>query len=443
MAKRRFSIADGASPTRNVAPKIPSAASICIATSSRRPAKTPLRQSTCVRSGRPAVKNTLQKQRLGRLPLATAKSFFNKPSRAAGIRPRWSAGALPCAATSVAPTGQREPATLSVLDMLRRSARSQLAEPTASEHLHESVSLASPDGAPSPTAAERSTGAAAGADSGAAWARTAVLAVTRRIDDGHLELAGDPWVRPADLTRRAAAVHVRRRSDGGSAVSSEDVQSLALQPSVFVWAPDLLFTDLELACPSCGSEFSGARWHTSKPLHGLSSLHAYIARRYTCNECATGGSRAQRRRKEFVADAPALLDSLPDYVKTMWQLRSTGRTLCEATVVDFIRAMATRTSWSAIADTINEMRQTEWARSVTLPYYRLCARFSISDRTGEPAPPAAHRITERWVRNLYMADASRRRQEIQEELCAEKGDDVLVLDWTRDAAANAVVPGRR
>ena len=34
-----------------------------------------------------------------------------------------------------------------------------------------------------------------------------------------------------------------------------------------------------------------------------------------------------------------------------------------------------------------------------------------------------------------MADASRRRQEIQEELCAEKGDDVLVLDWTRDAAA--------
>ena len=34
-----------------------------------------------------------------------------------------------------------------------------------------------------------------------------------------------------------------------------------------------------------------------------------------------------------------------------------------------------------------------------------------------------------------MADAKRRRQETQQELCAVQGDDVLVLDWTRDAAA--------
>ena len=34
-----------------------------------------------------------------------------------------------------------------------------------------------------------------------------------------------------------------------------------------------------------------------------------------------------------------------------------------------------------------------------------------------------------------MADAERRRQEAQGALCAEKGDDVLVLDWTKDAAA--------
>ena len=142
-------------------------------------------------------------------------------------------------------------------------------------------------------------------------------------------------------------------------------------------APDLLFTDLELACPSCGSEFSGARWHTSKPLHGLSSLHAYIARRYTCNECASGGSQAQRRRKELVADAPALLDALPDYVKTTWQFCSTGRTLCEATLVDFIRAMATRTNSSAIADNTNEVRQTNWTKNVTVPYYRLCVRLNI------------------------------------------------------------------
>ena len=34
-----------------------------------------------------------------------------------------------------------------------------------------------------------------------------------------------------------------------------------------------------------------------------------------------------------------------------------------------------------------------------------------------------------------MADAEKRQQEVQDEFGAEKGDDVLVLDWTRDAAA--------
>ena len=72
---------------------------------------------------------------------------------------------------------------------------------------------------------------------------------------------------------------------------------------------------------------------------------------------------------------------------------------------------------------------------MTLPYHRLCARFNIREGAGEPEPPAAHRITEKWVRSLYMADAKRRRQETQQELCAVQGDDVLVLDWTRDAAA--------
>ena len=91
--------------------------------------------------------------------------------------------------------------------------------------------------------------------------------------------------------------------------------------------------------------------------------------------------------------------------------------------------MATKASWSAIADSVDEMRQTCWARGVTLPYYTLRARFSINAGSGAPAPPDAFRVRKEWLRNLYMVDAKKCRQEVRYELCAEKGDDVLVLDW--------------
>ena len=71
---------------------------------------------------------------------------------------------------------------------------------------------------------------------------------------------------------------------------------------------------------------------------------------------------------------------------------------------------------------------------MTLPYYGLCARFNICEETGAPVAPAAHHVTDKWVKHLYMVDAKRRGQEVQGALCAEKGDDVLALDWTRDAA---------
>jgi hypothetical protein len=42
--------------------------------------------------------------------------------------------------------------------------------------------------------------------------------------------------------------------------------------------------------------------------------------------------------------------------------------MCEPPVRDLVRAMATRASWSAIADAVNEMKRTQWARSITEPY---------------------------------------------------------------------------
>ena len=83
-------------------------------------------------------------------------------------------------------------------------------------------------GAPVPTAAERSSDAAAVADLSVAWVKNAVLEVTRLIDDGRVELAGVPWVHPADPTRRAEDLQTQRRSAGGDGLSHEDVCSLVV-----------------------------------------------------------------------------------------------------------------------------------------------------------------------------------------------------------------------
>ena len=422
MVKRCFSVAKAATPNRRMAPgkpvkkvalKLPRAADICTKASSSRSVKSAFAQGTRTGSGRSGMRNAQPQKRLEESSLATLESTQTQ------------------AAATAASAGLRKPAKPSVLDMLRASTQPQLA---AQGRLREDHVLASPTVVPPAIATDREPNILAGADS-TTVIKSAVLAVARKIDTGSAELTGGPWVQPAELTRRAEEMHSRKRTDGPGALTCDDVRSLVLQPSVFVWAPDLMFPDLKLACPLCGNTFSEKRWKTPKLLHGLSALHGYIAREYICSQCARDGSQARQRRSKFVADMPALFDKLPDHVKSLWPLHGTGRTLCDVTLLDFARSMATRTSWSAIADGVNEARQTNWVRSVTAPYYNLCARFGIRAGTEAPAPPAAHHVTERWIKALYMADAEKRQQEVQEEFGAERGDDVLVLDWTRDAAA--------
>ena len=428
MVKRCFSVAKAATPNRRMAPgkpvkkvalKLPRAADICTKASSSRSVKSAFQQGTRTGSGRSSMRNAQPQTRLGESLLATLE------------KTRRSAFAQTQAAATEASAGLRKPAKPSVLDMLRANTQPHLA---AQGRLREDHVLASPTVVPPAIATDREPNILAGADS-TDVIKNAVLAVARKIDAGSAELTGGPWVQPAELTRRAEKMHSRKRTDGPGALTCDDVRSLVLQPSVFVWAPDLMFPDLKLACPLCGNTFSEKRWKTPKLLHGLSALHGYIAREYICSQCARDGSQARQRRSKFVADMPALFDKLPDHVKSLWPLHGTGRTLCDVTLLDFARSMATRTSWSAIADGVNEARQTSWVRSVTAPYYSLCARFSIRAGTDAPAPPAAHQVTRQWISGLYKADAEKRKQEVQEEFEAEKGDDVLVLDWTRDAAA--------
>ena len=42
-----------------------------------------------------------------------------------------------------------------------------------------------------------------------------------------------------------------------------------------------------------------------------------------------------------------------------------------------------------------------------------------------------------WVRNLYVNDAKARSKDLARELEAEIGDDILMLDWTKDAATRS------
>ena len=170
MAKRRFAVADGAAPlrrlssevsVRNAAAKVPRAADICIKASRSRHATTSPRPNTSASkaAGR-TTRNSLPKHQ-GALLLKTETKVASASCDAANL-PRSTPGALTLAAAPQGSSKQREPAKVSVLDMLRGSARPQMAGPCETQHSYEDRSLAAAGGAPvgcsSNEGAERSVG---------------------------------------------------------------------------------------------------------------------------------------------------------------------------------------------------------------------------------------------------------------------------------------------
>ena len=136
-----------------------------------------------------------------------------------------------------------------------------------------------------------------------------------------------------------------------------------------------------MKCPMCKSFVSSGRWSRKRTLHGLEKQAVYITKNYLCYQCPATPSSKQlaaivgdnckaksRTQKKIQADAPEALATLPAHVKSMWQFANSGRILCEAGVVDFVRALATRTSWSGIADAINELKVAGWGREIVSKY---------------------------------------------------------------------------
>ena len=188
---------------------------------------------------------------------------------------------------------------------------------------------------------------------------------------------------------------------------------------------------------------SYSEYHRPRIVHTLTSHYMYVCAKHQCNQCP-GASRgpipAQRQRQKLSADQPRVLACVPAGMRKSWNIVTIGQTLFDVEVLDHVRAMATKTSWSALADGINEMKNLSWLRHVAhtqsmsssvpcLKPTRLCGR-----------PPEDFKVRAKWLRRLYMLDATLRQHLVSEELEAERGGDILVMDWTCDAAAKCGWP---
>ena len=139
-------------------------------------------------------------------------------------------------------------------------------------------------------------------------------------------------------------------------------------------------------------------------------------------------------RRTFLGDLEKVIASLPKHIGLLWTLKDTGHVMCDSTVINLSRALATRTSRSAIAETINEMKATSWMKTITLKYISLCEHLSLKPLSVPRDLPIEYQISSSWLGKLLTSDAEARKEQVKAELDAEEGDDILALDWTKDAA---------
>ena len=227
---------------------------------------------------------------------------------------------------------------------------------------------------------------------------------------GRRNLSGNPWVLPT-------AVH--GRFDGGSP-----------HPLVFVWAPEKLLANFRLPCPTCARTTSFSELHAPRIVHTLSSHYLYVCTKHLCYYCSGPNSSSKRPRTKISADQPAVMACIPSRLEQYWHIATAGITLFDVEVLDHVRSMATRTSWSALADGINEMKCADWTRRRR--YAKECsARL-----------PNSLKVNHKLLRSLYMRNASERHElashvgvvYVTPRLGSTSVSDILCFDWTVGAA---------
>ena len=277
------------------------------------------------------------------------------------------------------------------------------------------------------------------------------------VSAGQHDLGGVPWVRRPDPCREALRINDARKHNGDAPITSLELWHLASRPPVFVWAPTKLFPHVGVACPRCGcapTERIGAHrargqhaWARPRTIQGLAGHAVCVATEHHCHSCqpphnATRCRRhaplarrpVQPRGTTFSAGTPGVLALLPATARSQWCFVDSGRMLCEHTLLDLIRSLATAANWRIIASAINEMRETAWARDVVLPYLRLCASIGLEpiDLTVAGTRPPC--IRAEWVRDIFVADFQSRQPAVIKELSEEPCGDVISIDWTETVA---------
>ena len=269
--------------------------------------------------------------------------------------------------------------------------------------------------------------------------------VKKRLSSGGLT-GRTPWVIAANPHTEILTMNAQRRRANEIPLTSQEILDLVLRPDVFVWAPDKLSGE-PVRCPACNRPAVASEWNHARILHGVNTHKLYLTMRYACQNCpATANcsdkpeSKKRASKKTFLADVPEVLTSLPLHTRILWNFVNTGQVMCDASVTDLVRALATKNSWSGIADAINETKASYWVRSKITLYLALCKSFGVRPNAVNPDLPKELQLSAGWVREFYVKDTAKRNLEISAAMAMERGDDTLLLDWTRDAAARCGKP---
>ncbi len=250
---------------------------------------------------------------------------------------------------------------------------------------------------------------------------------------------GSPWVCPENPFQTAAAINKKRHETGERHLDGKEALNLVLRPAMFLWAPEKIFPGVRVKCPSCGQVCSTSFWGDIRTLHGTSAQSLYVATRHQCSKCKACGKKKgakTKQKKSFLADSAAVLSLLPMHVRSAWSLVDTGQVLCDASLGDLLRSCATKCSWAAMAKVIHEQKDSAWTRDVVLRYLHLCDFLGIAPCSSVPRKlPSQYALTEKWVRNFFVTDYRTREREVDKELGAEVGDDIMMVDWTKKAAS--------
>ena len=198
------------------------------------------------------------------------------------------------------------------------------------------------------------------------------------------------------------------------------------------------FPGTRLRCPSCKQVAAEeVRWGKIRLLHMMDQQAMFIATRHSCLRCtaAMRGTSKRRRWLTFCASEDGSIQMLPHYAQLAWTARHCrAGYLADDSVIEFIRASATRSTWTKVAAILNELRATKIAK-LNAKYMSLCDELGLEAVTNTNNALANAMLSNKWVADIYEADIAARRFDITSELLAEQPADIISVDWTHDAGA--------